>query len=630
MAQLPMYAAAPNSPATELAAAITDVATTITVLDASKLPDAPNLATIGVDETAETVLYTGKSGNDLTGCTRGFSGTVAKAWAMGAQVARYFTSYDADAMRGNIEEHSAQLAETATRFKTKQAVFSSSKIQRPLCTIIDDDGHLFTLTNLKPLLDTYGFPGCAAIVTDYAATSSNHMNFSQIIGLQAAGWEIMSHSKTHPHLPDLSEAQIISEISQSKAELISNGLDVKGIVYPYGSNNGLVRTLSKEYYEYGFAQYGINYPPLHSMRITRITLGEDENLTLANFKGYVDTAIANNGWFVLCLHSYSVSETQWDNLIGLIDYLDEKRAEIDVVTANEAMSAFGNVVEAWNEETDDYFAVGANGEAYSNAIYKNFQTKYNTGLTASSPISSFDHDKVTVTTFLNADNSGFPKQSAGILYTYRDVRYDDFSYQKWYPLGQNSVYVRFWNNVSNAWQNWKEYGAGVFTTIDTINARTASDLASAYPAGAITHTVISGVGQGFPTSSGRLVTDRIDSADNGFQYQYWYPAGSTDIQFRVTNFSGAWTSWETIATKRSATQNIASTIIPAHSSVDKVVTANGTTINSLIQAHPVGGLEAGLVFSAYYYSDGNVVIRLANITTASITTAARDWQIVNG
>ncbi|WP_419885177.1 hypothetical protein [Paenibacillus sp. B-A-8] len=109
MAQVEMFAAKANSPVTELTAAITDVATTVSVLDASKLPDAPNIATIGVDETAETIKYTGKSGNTLTGVTRGFSGTAAKAWAIGVGVARYFTAYDADALRENVAEHSAEL-----------------------------------------------------------------------------------------------------------------------------------------------------------------------------------------------------------------------------------------------------------------------------------------------------------------------------------------------------------------------------------------------------------------------------------------------------------------------------------------------------------------------------------------
>ncbi|MFD1270638.1 hypothetical protein ACFQ3Y_24825 [Paenibacillus motobuensis] len=98
---LPMYAAKVNSPATELAADISATDTEITLVDASVLPDAPNLAVIGSDETAETVRYAGKDGNKITEVERGFQGAV-KSWSKGAEVARNFTAYDADAMRENI------------------------------------------------------------------------------------------------------------------------------------------------------------------------------------------------------------------------------------------------------------------------------------------------------------------------------------------------------------------------------------------------------------------------------------------------------------------------------------------------------------------------------------------------
>ena len=101
-----MYPGMVNSPQTELAQAIDDQTTTIPLVDASKLPPAPNLAVIGTGEDAETVLYEGVDGNDLTGVTRGFQGT-AKAWPQGAKVARTFTAYDYDALRENVEDHTA-------------------------------------------------------------------------------------------------------------------------------------------------------------------------------------------------------------------------------------------------------------------------------------------------------------------------------------------------------------------------------------------------------------------------------------------------------------------------------------------------------------------------------------------
>ncbi|MNB67238.1 hypothetical protein D3C81_309250 [compost metagenome] len=102
MVQQIMYPAQPNSPQTELSAAITDTDTTIPLVSVAALPSGPNIATIGSDEMAEVVVYTAISGNALTGVTRGFSGTTAKSWGAGVKVARYLTSYDYEAFRLNI------------------------------------------------------------------------------------------------------------------------------------------------------------------------------------------------------------------------------------------------------------------------------------------------------------------------------------------------------------------------------------------------------------------------------------------------------------------------------------------------------------------------------------------------
>ncbi|MPY20046.1 hypothetical protein [Paenibacillus glucanolyticus] len=103
-----MYPAQVNSPGTELAAAIDAVQDTIQVADGSVLPEGPNLLTIGTDEAAETILYTGKNGDELTGVTRRFQG-IAQSWAAGTKVARYFTAYDHDAAVNNISELSMGL-----------------------------------------------------------------------------------------------------------------------------------------------------------------------------------------------------------------------------------------------------------------------------------------------------------------------------------------------------------------------------------------------------------------------------------------------------------------------------------------------------------------------------------------
>jgi hypothetical protein len=116
MAQQPMYPGFVNSPQTELVEAIDDTQTTIEVTDASNLPDGPNLATIGSDETAETIRYDEIIGNELTGVERGFQGA-SKAWGAGSKVARQYTAYDHDAARENIADIDGRVAAQMADFE---------------------------------------------------------------------------------------------------------------------------------------------------------------------------------------------------------------------------------------------------------------------------------------------------------------------------------------------------------------------------------------------------------------------------------------------------------------------------------------------------------------------------------
>lgn len=96
-----MYPAAVNSKATVTMGALDANTTTVTVLDSTVLPDAPNLLVLGTDQTAETVLMTAKDGNVLT-IERAFQG-IAKSWSAGTEIARNFTGYDLDIANENIK-----------------------------------------------------------------------------------------------------------------------------------------------------------------------------------------------------------------------------------------------------------------------------------------------------------------------------------------------------------------------------------------------------------------------------------------------------------------------------------------------------------------------------------------------
>lgn len=105
MAQQTMYPAINNSVQATLTVALAATDTTIEVTNGDVLPDAPNIATIGIDDDAELVLYMEKTDNVLSSCVRGFNSTTAKIWNVGDLIYRGFTAYDHEAFKNNIDDH---------------------------------------------------------------------------------------------------------------------------------------------------------------------------------------------------------------------------------------------------------------------------------------------------------------------------------------------------------------------------------------------------------------------------------------------------------------------------------------------------------------------------------------------
>lgn len=102
MAQKEMYPGMINSPETTITNNINESDTIIYVLDPARVPEPPNLMTLGTGTNAETVKVTEISGSAIT-VERGFQG-IAKSWPAGTVIARNFTEYDYGALKDNIED----------------------------------------------------------------------------------------------------------------------------------------------------------------------------------------------------------------------------------------------------------------------------------------------------------------------------------------------------------------------------------------------------------------------------------------------------------------------------------------------------------------------------------------------
>jgi peptidoglycan/xylan/chitin deacetylase (PgdA/CDA1 family) len=116
---------------------------------------------------------------------------------------------------------------------------------RPL-VISFDDGDISVSQNAFPIMQEMGFTGVIYLVGNYIGTQG-YMDVEQIQILNHNGWEIGSHSMSHPHLPEVHE-QVYYEAGESRTLLINEiGARVDTFAYPFGEFDLLVKTKIVEY-----------------------------------------------------------------------------------------------------------------------------------------------------------------------------------------------------------------------------------------------------------------------------------------------------------------------------------------------------------------------------------------------
>jgi peptidoglycan/xylan/chitin deacetylase (PgdA/CDA1 family) len=172
----------------------------------------------------------------------------------------------------------------------------------PLFTFILDDGNDTDFVVAKELFAGQGAVACTAITTDWIGRNS-HLTADQIRALRDAGWEIMSHTASHPHLTSLNAGQIEEELSRSKTALESLGVTVRNIVYPYNQNNELVRTITAKYYRSGRGgTYAVNDADTDPYYLKSFPYKHD----LEGIKRTIDKAYDDGAWIIVYQHEVDV------------------------------------------------------------------------------------------------------------------------------------------------------------------------------------------------------------------------------------------------------------------------------------------------------------------------------------
>lgn len=318
------------------------------------------------------------------------------------------------------------------------------KTKIPLVTFTSDDGAIEDYTKLKPIFETKGVPCTLGIVSDWVG-QTGRMDIVQIKELESLGWEIASHTKTHPFLATLTKEQIEVEAKQSKEELESMGFKIDNFIYPYGSQNLQVREVANEHYNCS-VQAGypsepaisgqINSGVLKTHELTRIPLGSfmySGGNTLDYYKSKVDLAVENNAWLIFMMHPWHEDhdETQQSILSSLIDYI--KSLSVPIVNMRDGHDLVGNILDIGDVEKEHRVAISSVGEVEKNKgeegqLYVEIPYQ---GITPETLPESFPPGKISIAQFPWGNDSGFPGEgSAGQLETYRfrdDMVHQEFT-----------------------------------------------------------------------------------------------------------------------------------------------------------------------------------------------------------
>ena len=135
-----LYPAQVGSPYTTLAAPYTTGGATMTVVDATKLPDAPNIVCLA-GAVAGEFRYTGKDGNILQGVAALPGTPAATTWPAGTYAFRGISAYDVNSLQQRAVSVQAQIDVISATYSPIIGIEWDTMSSSPTLTRIDALGH---------------------------------------------------------------------------------------------------------------------------------------------------------------------------------------------------------------------------------------------------------------------------------------------------------------------------------------------------------------------------------------------------------------------------------------------------------------------------------------------------------
>lgn len=175
-------------------------------------------------------------------------------------------------------------------------------------TITFDDGSRSQLERGYPVLESLGVPGVLFFVTGRAGrrfAGERLLRAAELRELASAGWEIGSHTVSHPRLAKdgetrLSPEALTSELADSRRWLRDLGFPARSFAYPYGRYNAEVERAAARFYRHiRTTADGLNRISGRNARLGSYNLCDRK---VARWKRAIDTAAETGQWAIGVVH----------------------------------------------------------------------------------------------------------------------------------------------------------------------------------------------------------------------------------------------------------------------------------------------------------------------------------------
>ena len=205
-----------------------------------------------------------------------------------------------------------------------------------------DDGTIGDSDVAEPILTSNNQRAVSFVTTSWL-NHTNFMTLEDLKKLQNAGWDISSHTISHPNLTALDDNNLTIELNNSYDWLVNNGFQKSAgfIAYPFGYYND--RVIGKVKQRYIFAR-GVDdgiQPHMESGSgdgLYKLKIMEIRNTTSVQLvKNRIDSTIDQGQLTILLFHRIVKSDpNKYEYLESdfkqISDYIKSRNSDIDVIT----------------------------------------------------------------------------------------------------------------------------------------------------------------------------------------------------------------------------------------------------------------------------------------------------------